>query len=205
MTENTNASNTLKQVDLFKRKREFAIFDEHYLKVSVKDRHTDKNFVVDLRAINPQSQSINLIFWHWLGAMVVTLLASALLAYGAQLAHSIEYAAAAGVALIPACVFGITFLYTMEKKKVFVTRFGKVPIIELMAGKPNHQAVDEYLKEIEYSANQAVTKSNLDKDQLRAGEVRMLRRLSNGGVLNKEEYARAKDTAFGSKATVGAQ
>ena len=205
MTENTNASNTLKQADYFKHRREFSIFDEHYLKVSIRDRHNEKDFVIDLRAINPQSESINLISWHWLGAMAVTLLACALSAYGAQLAHSIEYAAAAGVALILACVFGILFLYTMEKKKVFVTRFGKVPLLEIMAGKPNHQAVDDFLKEIEFRANQAVANSKLDKDQLRAGEVRMLRRLSNNGVLNKDEYAKAKDIAFGSKATLGVQ
>ena len=197
MTRNVNAK--LVQIDKFKHEQEFIIFDSRYLQIILKSRRKEKDYTIDLRSISPKSISVVHKQWHWLGVMSASGLAFAYFLYSAWHLKVFIYGLWAAGALCTAGLFGVLFFYTMSKKKIFITRFGQVPIVNILANKPDRETVERFVTEIENQAVHAIKNNDLDDEQMRAGEIRMLRRLTNSGILRQEDYDKAKNHVLGSK------
>ena len=80
--------------------------------------------------------------------------------------------------------------------RVFVSRLARVRLFDIHIGKPNHRAYKSFLGKLNQSLTKARQFWNLKPEHQVAGEMRMLRRLSEEGVIKQSDYENAKKKLF---------
>ena len=83
-----------------------------------------------------------------------------------------------------------------SRKQVFYTRHGHIPLLEIWVGQPNGKSFRKYVKLLKERIEEAQAKSGLDNEQQLTGEMKMLRRLADENVINKDLYEKAKASLF---------
>ena len=78
-----------------------------------------------------------------------------------------------------------------RKKRVFVSRAAKVPLVEISFTKRSRN-LERFVKILEQRVSEALRASELEEKELLAGELRALRRLVEKGALSKQVYEKAK-------------
>jgi len=189
------------QVDRFKRERLFEVFNKHFLRISSKSNKQHQEYTVDLIALSPEGKRVTFIAWEWLGLAVLFLLASASSVYYMASHFDLEH----GLYLVPVMVVCLLLsgasiyrlLYTLERKYVFGTNYAAYPLVEILIDKPDKKEFDAFIEALRDRICEVANTNKIPKDSLQAGEMKMLRRLSEKNILSFDAYEVAKAKIFG--------
>lgn len=191
------------QVDRFKRERLFEAFDTHYLRISSKSSKRQQEYTVDMIALSPEGKRVTLIAWKWLGMAVLFLLVAVSSVYYLASHFDLDHA----LALLPVTIVSLLLsgasayrLFCMsERKYVFYTNYAGHPLVEILLDKPDKKGFDEFIEVLRERICQIALSHKIPKDSLQAGEMKMLRRLSEKNILTSDEYEKAKIKIFSNK------
>jgi hypothetical protein len=184
-----------RQPDIFNGERRFTVFNERYIRVRRKRFKRELDYTIDLAALCPEGSPSYSIARHWLIASAVALLAFIILLY-TLLAHFDARVAtytlpAAVVTFLLALGFGALAAYTFEHKYVFTSRQANIPLVELRVRKDD-PAYRYFVEELERYIQKHEERAGLSPQDLRAGEIRTLRRMSTEGLLSTIVYEEAR-------------
>lgn len=172
------------------------LFNAHYLSVSSKRLKRKHQFKLEVATLNPEAKKVEKRPWHWLAAALLCLVAAGyLLSYLLNTAEGNAVWAALGgtvlLVLLGAAAI-VAFRYGIERKWVFETRASQYPLVCI----PYDAATAKEAAGFVTRLTQAIVVNNDNKgyseDDLFAGEMRMLRRLSRCGVISDDLYNSAK-------------
>ena len=179
--------------------KELQIVDGKEIKIIIGTPPKQKSYSVQLLALADKSQIRLNIAWGWLWLLVFCMLA--LLGY--WLARTLfaislgtfEFSYVAGFSLT-AILALVMFGLKLARKRVFVSRLAKVRLFDINIGKPNHRAYKSFIGNLNQSLIKARQFWNLKPEHQVAGEMRMLRRLSEEGIIKQSDYEKAKKKLF---------
>lgn len=197
MSNEINAN--LRQQGSYGQQREYQIVNGRNIRIAIGNKSKHKIFNVPMLALAEKSKSRLHIAWAWMWlalsgvvAIPVYLVIKNWLGLKTQ---SLDFAILA--ALVVAALIGFIMLgLNFSRKRVFFTAYSKVPLFDILIGKPDHQSYKQFLNVLESFMQKTRSDWNLKADQQIAGEVRMLRRLANEGVISQKIYEAAKDKLF---------
>ncbi len=196
----TQKQQTLTQRGLFTGERRFQLRDDRYLFIQVKGVKKEKNFQIDLMALNPKSKHKLTIAWRWLLATGITLLTLFLALhimphfFGIALdAYALPFTISLSLLAFIFAVVGISASY---RELIFVSCFGKHPLVRLLTNKPDRKTFQDFTRHLENCIEKLSQHVRLDTQRRLAGEIKMLRRLAKNGVLSIKDYENLKAHLF---------
>jgi hypothetical protein len=185
------AISKLTQAGKFGQQRRFEFIGGRRLRVSERSGRKSRSYVIDIVAIDPHGRTSVHVPWNWLG-LVIAGITAALIGWlvlqpgGAALSLVLLVSGLASVAGLIMMVRGIS------KRRVFVSCHARVPLLELVLDQPDRTRFNNFVAHLEQRIADAHQQSKLDEGQHVAGELRMLRRLTEVGVFEPDIYQRAK-------------
>ena len=197
MAENEVALN---QQDRTGTNLQIKLVDGRQLQVYRKEKKLEQTYSIDILSLQDKSKSVFSIAWKWLIAsisffVIMLLLLKLLPAYlGADKNLYLGIILLAGI--VGSFVCFSQFLKKTSKKHIFYTRMAHVPIIILSAGKPSKNTFITFVNAIEKRIKKFRDHMDIDDDKQLTGEIKMLRRLSDNGVITKKVYENAKAKLF---------
>jgi len=186
----------LHQRKFFHGKNKFKI--KHGSHISVEQIRTSRKvaFDIDLVALCPDSTVQFNIAWHWLRAMIISLLIAGVLITTTQfIADKILLLYSEFFVIIMLGLFFIFFLLLIlfsNRKCIFTTRHAKLPILEIIISNPNKSLYKAFIDGLENEIIITTENRQLSQKQQRAGELKTLRRLSQQGIISKNQYEQCK-------------
>jgi len=197
MSNEVNAN--LRQQGNYGQQREYQIVNGRNIRIAIGSKAKFKVFNVPMLALAEKSKARLHIAWAWfwlavsgLVAIPVYLAIKTGLGLKAQPLDFAIMSALVVMALVGFVMLGLNF----SRKRVFFTAYSKVPLFDILIGKPDHQSYKQFLKVFESFMQKTRSEWNLKAEQQIAGEVRMLRRLASEGVVSQKVYEAAKDKLF---------
>lgn len=166
------------------------------LKISRKNRKTNQSYSVDILSLTNKSKKTFFIAWKWLfssiGFIAILLLSFKLLPFYLVVNKDMYLSA-----ILLTCILGSSFCIIFFWKKtsrflVFYSRGLHVPIITLKIGQPSKELFSSFVSIVEKRILKFSNHMDIDKDKQLTGEMKMLRRLSDVGVINKKDYEKYK-------------
>jgi len=186
----------LLQNKLFYGKNNFEIKSGSHISVVQSRTTSSVKFEIDLIALSPDSKIQVNLAWHWIVAMMISLVAIVItLAISQFIVDKVilEYTQFFIAALV--ClffVFTMLFVIFSNRKRIFMTRHSKFPIIQILISNPNKNSYNSFVDGLENEIIITAENRQLNQKQQRAGELKTLRRLSEQGVISKNEYEESK-------------
>lgn len=189
----------LRQQGSYGVQREYQIVNGRNIRIAMGNKAKHKIFSVPMLALAEKSKTQLHIAWAWFWLAISGLLAIPLYLYLKTLlnlkAHVIDFAILTG--LVIAALIGISMLIlNFSRKRIFFTAYSNVPLFDILIGKPDHKSYKSFLNTFESCMHTTRGEWQLKDEQQIAGEIRMLRRLTNEGVISQKVYEEAKDKLF---------
>ena len=176
------------------------LIDGRELQILKTTKKNEQRYSIDILALQDKSKKVFFIAWKWLlasiGFFLVMLL---LLKFLPQLlgSHRNLYL---GIILFSGIIGSILcfiqFWKHSSRKQVFHSRNGHIPVIAFRIGKPSKQEFTKFITNLEQRIKKFSSHMELDMDKQLTGEIKMLRRLSEVGVISKAEYEKTKGKLF---------
>lgn len=189
----------LRQQASYGQQREYQIVNGRNIRVSISSKGNSKVFTVPMLALAEKGKARVHIAWAWFWLGLVGLLAI-LIYLGIKdalnlNAQYLNFAILAG--LVVTTIIGFVMLVlNFSRKRVYFTAISKIPLFDILIGKPDTQSYKQFLEIFDSYLQKTRSHYDLRTDQQIAGEIRMLRRLSNEGVVSQKAYESAKDKLF---------
>lgn len=178
--------------------RTLTLLQQRYLRIVRRRRGASVQFTVDILALASGSERYRRLRWSWvvgaLLAALVGLVGLVLLAWHPAQSHAVL---AGGVLTVLAAVaMGLCvarFVVSIEYRQAYATRYGGVPLVELWVNRPDAGFYRAFVQELERAIAGVDEKvGGMSTDALKAGELRLLRRLAQKGVVGEQVYEAAK-------------
>ena len=197
MSSEVNAN--LRQQGSYGILREYQIVNGRNIRIAIGNKARHKIFNVPMLALAEKSKTHLHIAWAWFWLAISGVIAIPLYLYLKTLpdlkAHILDYAILAG--LLMAAIIGFSMLIlNFSRKRIFFTAYSRVPLFDILIGKPDQQTYKAFLNTFETCMQTTRSEWKLKDEQQIAGEIRMLRRLANEGVIAQKAYEEAKDSLF---------
>lgn len=198
MSKTINAS--YENQDRLKGEFCYRIFDDHYLEVVHKQGKKRQGFRLDIATLSPDFQRCNNIAWHWLAAVVF--FTSATVAFVYYAVHNIGLERLQDTLYVIALFFVVSvvavllFKLDTARKVTFRTRHANYPLVEVIWCRDREQSFNEFVDMLAERARVIPEQRKLSDEVLCAGEVKMLRRLKNKGIVANNSYEKAKQVIF---------
>ncbi len=197
MTIEINAS--LEQQGRLGPVREFQIINGKEVRISIKSKPKPQTYAVHLLALADKGQLRLHFSWHWLVLLSFCMLVLA----GYYLVKSIfgfslaayEFSFTLGIGLTGLLAL-VLFLLNISRKRVFVSRYAKVSLFEILISNPNYRSYKTFIDTLSGNLQKARRFWDLKPQHQIAGEMRMLRRLASQGIIPQSVYNQAKDKLF---------
>jgi hypothetical protein len=192
----TQPSSRLTQRGKFGQQRRFEFIGGSRLRVSERSRRKSRSYVIDVIAIDPISHSSLQVPWNWLG-LVIGGLTAALIGWlvlapgGAALMAVLVLSAVAVAAGVVMTVRGTS------KRRRFVSCHARLPLLDLEVDLPDRKRFNSFLVKLQKRITAAHQQRDMEDSQHVAGEMRMLRRLTEAGVFEQDVYERARTHLLG--------
>lgn len=183
----------------FGQVREYLIAEGKELRIRTQGKLAQKPCAINLLALGEKSSYKIHFSWGWLvmACLIGLLLGGYYFAtdyYHFSIGiYEFVIVGLAGVAII-ACI-GVFFL-TISRKREFYSLHSHVALFDIMVNKPNSREYRAFLTELQKCIVKSREYWKLRPDQQMAGELRMLRRLVEEGVLAQDLYEKAKERLF---------
>ena len=180
-------------------KARYVLSHKRKLLIEVEDAAELKEYSIDLLAMSPSSkrlrektQSINKLDRNLILSLVMVGLA-VIAAMLLDLPWTVLILAliAVGAIAVIYLVRRKTGTQQRRRKYIFVSRVAQVPLVEIEFLKPSNK-LDRFVVLLQERIQAALAASELDEEELLAGELRALRRLTESGFLEKTHYEKAK-------------
>jgi len=191
-----DASFEFRQEDVLGRERRFELFNEHYVRATQTRKKQDVEYTIDLLALAPGSDRAIHFNWKWLAGACLALAVCAAATYflfrqpSAQ--RTLYIAPILLIGLAAALGSFYQFFATSQRCQVFSSRYGGVPLLEVLVNRPDPTRFKAFIQDLEIRIELIDQSSHLSEDNLKAGEMRMLRRLAARGVIPDKAYDHAK-------------
>jgi hypothetical protein len=197
MSSEVNAN--LRQQGSYGVQREYQIVNGRNIRIAIGNKARHKIFNVPMLALAEKSKTHLHIAWAWLWLAISGVIAIPLYLYLKALlelkTHVLDFVILAG--LVMAALIGFSMLIlNFSRKRIYFTAYSKVPLFDILIGKPDPQSYKEFLNSFETCMQTTRSEWQLRDEQQIAGEIRMLRRLANEGVITQKVYEEAKDKMF---------
>lgn len=192
----TPANSRLTQTGKFGQQRRFEFIGGRRLRVSERSRRKSRSYVIDIIAVDPKGQASVQVPWNWCGLLLAGLTA-ALIGWlvlepgGAALTAVLALSAVAVIAGTVMTVRGTS------KRRIFVSCHARLPLLDLEVDQPDRKRFNSFLAQLEQRITAAHQQRDMEDSQHVAGEMRMLRRLTEAGVFEPDIYERAKARLLG--------
>lgn len=151
-------------------------------------------YSIDVVALKDESQKKVLLGWKWFVAGLVVILVSFLIP--TLLSSFFPESLISYLVYLLGVLAGAGCFYMAWKatsvKHIFYSRNANVPLVELFTGKPSKKEFSDFVNKVEQSVRAIQDKMNLSMKNQLAGEMRMLRRLSEEGVVSPIDYKKAQ-------------
>ena len=189
-----NAS--LQQQGRFGLAQKFQIVNGKEVRISIGAKTKQKVYSVHLLALADESNSKLHIAKGWLYLFSATVL-TLLLYYLAKSAFKFtlgfnERLFIVVISLI-AFIALVMIVLNTSRRKMFYSRYAKVNLFELVCANPDKHSYDNFLATLHKTLQEARDTWGLKPSQQIAGEMRMLRRLANEGIIPQGRYESAKE------------
>ncbi len=179
--------------------RQFQIVNGKEIRISINSKPKPQTYAVHLLALADKGYLRLHIAWRWL----VLLIVSAFILAGYYLGKAIwgyslssyEFSFVAGVSLTGLLAL-ILFILNISRKRVFVSRYAKVSLFEILISNPDYRSYKSFIDSLSGYLQKARRFWDLKPEHQIAGEMRMLRRLASQGVITQGVYNQAKDKLF---------
>ena len=176
------------------------LVDGRELQVAQNGKKKKKSFSVDILSLQDKSKKTFSIAWKWLIAsvgffLVMLALLKFLPAYLGE-NKNIYLGIILLVGLIGTIYSFVKFLKNTSIKQIFYSRNANVPIVILCANKPSKKTFSSFIDSIEKRIKKFREHMDIDSEKQLTGEMKMLRRLSDDGVISKKDYENAKEKLF---------
>lgn len=176
------------------------LLDGRELQVVSKGKKIKRAYSVDILSLQDKSKKTFFIAWKWLIAGISFFLFTLLMLKVLPAYLGDNKNLYLGIILLAGVLGGILcfvqFWKHTSKKQIFHSRNAHIPIIELNAGKPSKESFSAFVNAIEQRIKKFRDHMNIAEDKQLIGEVKMLRRLSDDGVISKKDYETAKAKLF---------
>ena len=190
----------LKQRDNRGFNLQIKLVDGRELQVLTNNKKAEKSYSIDILSLQDKSKRTLFIAWKWLmasiGWLLIMLLALKFLPLFLQENRNLYLALVLVIGLTGSLYSFILFLIRTELQQIFYSRNGHVPIIILKVGKPSKQKFTYFINAVEARVKKFRKHMNLDEEKQLTGEMKMLRRLSDDGIISKVNYEKAKAKLF---------
>lgn len=199
MEMNTNASYQFS--DRVKGETKLELFNDHYLRVLSCRMKQKRDFKLEVATLNPEAKKIEDMAWHWLVASVLAFGAAIYFVYyliaSADAQDVITLLGSTAGLLLASAGFALAFWISSERKWVFETRAAQYPLVTIPFRKNNRKEAGEFAELLQQAISATTDKKGYSRDDLFAGEMRMLRRLAKSGVISDSLYDSAKKHMLG--------
>lgn len=189
----------LRQQGSYGQQREYQIVNGRSIRIALGSKGKPKIFTVPMLALAEKSKPRLHVAWAWFWLALSGLLAvpAYLLLKSVLGLKSANYDFVIIAGLFIAALVGLVMLaLNLTRKRVFFTAYSKVPLFDILIGKPDYQGYKHFLTVLEGCMHKSRAFWDLKVEQQIAGEMRMLRRLANEGVIPQKVYEEAKDRLF---------
>ena len=176
------------------------LVDGRELQVASNGKKKKESFSVDILPLQDKSKKTFSIAWKWLIScvgffLVMLALLKFLPAYLGE-NKNLYLGIILLVGLVGTIYSLIKFLKNTSKKQIFYSRNAHVPIVILCANKPSKKTFSSFINSIENRITKFRNHMDIDNEKQLTGEMKMLRRLSDDGVISKKDYEKAKEKLF---------
>jgi len=190
----------LKQQNVSGCNIQIKLVDGRELQVSSKGKKSQKSYSVDILSLKDESKKVVLIAWKWLIYSVVIFLTMLILLKVLPGFLDTDKNLYLGIVLAVGVIGSLTsfilFLKKSSKKHIFYSRNANVPIVILGAGKPSKKLLSDFVANVEKRIKKFRNHMDIDDEKQLTGEMKMLRRLSDEGIISKKDYETAKTKLF---------
>lgn len=190
----------LKQRDSLGVDVHIKLIDGRELQVSKKGKKTQQAYSIDILSLQDKSEKLYSIAWKWLFSSITVFIVMLILLKVLPLYLEADRNLYLGITLFIGIV-GTLFCFTQfwkhtSRKQVFHSRNGHIPVIEIRAGKPSKKIFSNFIDVVEKRIKKFRHHMKVPEDKQLTGEMKMLRRLCNDGVISKTDYEKAKTKLF---------
>ena len=165
------------------------------LRVEKHSKRGSTKYTIDLLALGDKSKQKVILGWQWFVAgLAAIFLMIACLNFLPILEESTLYQAATyvlGLGLGAACFF--MAVKGTSRKQIFFSRKANIPLVELVINNPSKNEFNSFIKLVEKCIGSSREGLNISMNNQLAGEMKMIRRLSEEGVVSPSVYKKAKD------------
>lgn len=190
--------------DRYQGTYQLELFNDYYLNYSSKRLNKKRQFKMEVATLNPEAKKVEGIPWRWLAGGIASLAGAAFLfSYGLSSAegNAFWFTLGGASALLLICAgFMVTFWHKLERKWIFETRSSRCPLVIIPFNKSNKKVAMKFVQQLQTAIELATHKKGYSNEDLFAGEMRMLRRLSKAGVISDRIYNSAKKEMLGAGA-----
>lgn len=176
------------------------LIDGRELQVVSKNKKITQSYSVDILSLQERSKVILIIAWKWLITSAAFILLTLLLLKILPLYLTDNNNIYLGIVLITGLLGSVVslswFVKCTTKQQVFFSKNAGVPIIKLSKGKPTNEIFCTFIASIENRIKEFQAHMEISEEKQLTGEIKMLRRLSDDGVISKESYVLAKEKLF---------
>lgn len=177
--------------------RLFELYDDRFLRIRLRpSKRAEVEYAMDVAILDPQPAEQHYRPRHWFTAAAVA--AGLLLIYAAVLYFT--FSADKALLLVPPALILLAlpglfaWLYVTRSRHllIFNSRYAQVPLVELLVRQPNAEDYGNFVRHLNRSIAKLVQDKGLTAHDLRAGELRSLRKMAEQGAIDSEAYELAK-------------
>ncbi|MCK4864737.1 MAG: hypothetical protein KAT06_04870 [Gammaproteobacteria bacterium] len=176
------------------------LVDGRELQVFSKSKKSKKSYSVDILSLQDESKKVILIAWKWLlysiGFFLITLLLLKILPGILNVDKNLYLGIVLVIGMVGSLVSLTFFWKKTSRKHIFYSRNAHVPIVILSAGNPSKKLLSDFVTVIEKRIKKFRNHMDVSEEKQLTGEMKMLRRLSDSGVISKKDYEKAKTKLF---------
>lgn len=186
--------------DWLKGESQFTLFNKCYLRVEQRKGKRCRDYRIHVATLSPHFKWVKDTAWHWLVAAL--LLAVASLGFVGYVLH--DPSLRLFIDTLPAILlfaafatFAVLLFKGQSLRQVEVyTRHAAYPLFIIEWDRKQQETYEGFVETLKLHIELAAADEDVDTQVLRAGEVKMLRRLVGHGVLPEPHYESAKQVIF---------
>jgi hypothetical protein len=176
------------------------LVDGRELQVLKTGKKNEQRYSIDILALQDKSKKVFIIAWKWLVASISIFLVMLLLLKFLPPLLNENRNLYLGIILFTGLVGSIFSLVRFWKytarKQVFHSLNAHIPVIAFNIGRPSKQVFSEFIANLEKRITKFRKHMDLAMDKQLTGEMKMLRRLADAGIISKTDYEKAKTKLF---------
>ena len=176
------------------------LVDGRELQVLNKGKKSEQSYSVDILSLRDKSKKVTSVAWKWFASSLLFFTVMLILLKVLPNYLTEDKNLYLGIVLlvgIAGSVFSlIKFWKNTSQNQIFYSRNAHVPIITLRAGKPSNKTFTAFIEQIEERVKKFRNHMDIAQDKQLTGEMKMLRRLSDDGIISNKDYEQAKKKLF---------